>query len=138
MMTLVLDSSVTLAWVHNEEATPAILSVLDRVIASGAWVPSLWRIEVANVLEMSVRRNRMDPELRNKALANLSLLPILLDPETDRQAWGATSLLATCHRLTVYDACYLELAQRRGLPLATLDEQLRAAANAEKIELLGV
>jgi predicted nucleic acid-binding protein len=137
-MTLVLDSSVTLAWVHNEETTPAVLHVLDRVIASGAWVPSLWRIEVANVLEMSVRRNRMGSDLRDKALANLSLLPISLDPETDRQAWGATLQLAARHRLTLYDAVYLELALRRVIPLATLDVELRAAASLEGVKLLGL
>jgi len=137
-MTLVLDSSVTLAWTHNEETTPAVLEVLDRVIANGAWVPSLWRIEVANVLEMSVRCNRMDSDLRNKMLANLSLLPISLDPETDRQAWGATLRLAERHRLTLYNAVYLELALRRAMPLATLDLELRAAAGVEGVKLLGV
>ena len=137
-MTLVLDSSVTLAWVHNEETTPAVLHVLDLVIAGGAWVPSLWRIEVANVLEMSVRRNRMGSDLRNKALVNLSLLPISLDPETDRQAWGATLWLAERHRLTLYAAVYLELALRRTIPLASLDIDLRAAASAEGVKLLGM
>jgi predicted nucleic acid-binding protein len=137
-MALVLDSSVTLAWAHNEETTPAVLHVLDRVIGSGAWVPSLWRIEVANVLEMSVRRNRMGSDLRDKALANLSLLPISLDPDTDRQAWGATLRLAERHRLTMYDAVYLELALRRAMPLATLDLDLRTAASAEGVTLLGV
>ena len=69
---------------------------------------------------------------------NLSLLPISLDPETDRQAWGATLRLAERHRLTLYDAVYLELALRRGIPLATLDIELRAAAKAEGVKLLGV
>jgi predicted nucleic acid-binding protein len=70
-------------------------------------------------------------------LADLSLLPISLDPETDRQAWDATLQLAHRHRLTLYDAAYLELAQRRGLPLATLDRDLRTAATAEGVHLLG-
>jgi predicted nucleic acid-binding protein len=137
-MTFVLDSSVTLAWVHNEETTPAVVHVLDHVIESGAWVPSLWRIEVADVLEMSVRRNRMSSDLRNKALANLSLLPITLDTETDRHAWGATLRLAERRRLTLYDAVYLELALRRSFPLATLDLELRVAASAEGVKLLGM
>ncbi|HZY71671.1 MAG TPA: type II toxin-antitoxin system VapC family toxin, partial [Edaphobacter sp.] len=64
-------------------------------------------------------------------------LPVNVDMETDRQAWGATLQLAARHKLTVYDAAYLELAQRRGLPLATLDGALRTAAEAEKIVLLG-
>ena len=137
-MSLVLDSSVTIAWAYNDETTPQILEVFDRVIANGAWVPSLWRIEVANMLEMKVRGRRNDAAFRDGALANLSLLPISLDPETDRQAWGATLRLAERHRLTLYDAVYLELALRRGIPLATLDIELRAAAKAEGVKLLGV
>lgn len=137
-MSLVLDSSVAIAGSYNDEATPSVLQVFDRIITSGAWVPSLWRIEVANVLEMKVRSRRNDAVFRDKALADLGLLPINLDPETDRQAWGATLLLAALHRLTIYDAVYLELALRRSLPLATLDMQLRTAAKAEGVELLGM
>lgn len=137
-MSLVLDSSVTIAWAYNDETTPQILEVFDRVIANGAWVPSLWRIEVANMLEMKVRGRRNDAVFRDGVLANLSLLPISIDPETDRQAWGATLRLAERHRLTLYDAVYLELALRRGIPLATLDIELRAAAKAEGVKLLGV
>jgi predicted nucleic acid-binding protein len=98
----------------------------------------LWRIEVANVLEMKVRGRRNDAVFRDNALTNLSLLPISIDQETDRQAWGATLRLAERHRLTLYDAVYLELALRRGIPLATLDIELRAAAKAEGVGLLGV
>ena len=137
-MSLVLDSSVALASVINLETTPAVLRAMDLVIANCAWVPSLWRIEVANVLEMGVRRNRFDASFRSKALADLSMLPISLDAETDRQAWGATLQLAARHRLTLYDAAYLELALRRAIPLATLDVELRAAASAEGVKLLGL
>jgi predicted nucleic acid-binding protein len=135
---LVLDSSVTIAWIYNEETTPPVLEVLDRIIASGAWVPALWRMEVANVLEMKVRRRRINAEFRDEALADLSLLPITIDAETDQHVWSATLQLAVRHQLTVYDAVYLELAVRRGLPLATLDRELRAAAQAEGVTLLGV
>jgi predicted nucleic acid-binding protein len=108
------------------------------VVESGAWVPALWRLEVANVLEMGVRKGRFGPAFRDAALADLALLPITVDPETDRQAWGATAKLAARHRLTLYDAAYLELARRRCLPLATLDSELRAAATADDIALLGL
>ena len=91
-MSLVLDSSVTLAWIYAAETTEEISLVFARVIESGAWVP----------------------------------------------AWGATANLATRHRLTLYDAAYLELARRRCLPLATLDHELRAAATAEDVALLGL
>ena len=136
-MSLVLDSSVTLAWVYSTETTEAISDVLARVIESGAWVPALWRLEVANVLEMGVRKGRTDAAFRDAALADLALMPITVDAETDRHAWGATAKLAARHRLTLHDAAYLELARRRSLPLATLDQELRAAAAAEDIILIG-
>jgi predicted nucleic acid-binding protein len=137
-MSLVLDSSVTLARALSDETTAAVERVFNLVSEGGAWVPGLWRLEVANALEMGVRRGRLDADLRDGALADLSLLPIQIDPESDRQAWGATARLAVRHRLTLYDAAYLEIALRRGLPLATLDRELRAAASNEKVRLLGV
>lgn len=136
-MSLVLDSSVTLAFVYGEETTEAVRAVFDR-LAGGAWVPGLWRLEVANVLEMGVRRGRHDAAFRDATLADLSLLPIRLDTETDNHAWGATAQLASCHRLALYDAAYLELARRKAVPLATLDDELRTAALAEGVPLLGV
>ncbi len=137
-MSLVLDSSVTLAWVYSEEITPEIREVFALATASGAWVPALWRLEVANVLEMGVRSRRNSGAFRDATLADLALLPIQVDAETNRQAWGPTLRLATRHRLTLYDAAYLELAKRRELPLATLDAELRGAARAEKIGLMGI
>jgi len=132
-VSLIIDSSATLAWFYGDETTPAIRQVFELLIKDGAWVPSLWRLEVANILEISVRRGRSDV-----TLADLSLLPISLDPETDKHAWDTTLQLAHRHRLTLYDAAYLELAQRRGLPLATLDGDLRTAAIAEGVHLLGM
>ena len=137
-MSLVLDCSATLAWVYGEEVTEAVRAVFNAVGVDGAWVPSLWRLEVANVLEMGVRRRRHDAAFRDATLADLALLPIRLDPETDQHAWGATARLATRHGLTVYDAAYLELARRRDLPLASLDQELRAAALVEGVPLLGM
>ena len=136
-MSLVIDSSTTLAWIYSEETTEAIAEVLVRMKEKGAWVPALWRLEVANVLEMNVRRGRHDAAFRDAALADLAILPISIDAETDRQAWGATLRLAERHRLTLYDAAYLELAQRRGMPLATLDQELRDAALTEGMILMG-
>jgi len=136
-VSVVVDSSAVLAWVYLDETTGAIGEVFAGVIERGAWVPVLWRLEVANLLEMGVRRGRHDAAFRDATLADLALLPIHVDPETDRQAWDATLRLAERHKLTLYDAAYLELAQRRGLPLATLDAELRGAANAEGVILLG-
>jgi predicted nucleic acid-binding protein len=136
-VSLVLDSSVALAWVYREERNDAIAAVFEQVTEAGAWVPSLWRLEVANVLEMGVRRGRIDATFRDATLADFELLPIQSDSETERHAWRSTLRLAERHRLTVYDAAYLELALRRGLPLASLDRELRAAAEAENIALMG-
>jgi len=136
-MSLVIDSSATLAWVYSDETTQAVRHVFDALSEDGAWVPGLWKLEVANILERGVRRGRHDAAFRDATLADLALLSISLDPETDRQVWGATARLAARHQLTLYDATYLELAQRRGLPLATLDRELRSAASAEGVVLLG-
>ena len=135
-MSLILDSSATLAWVYGEETTDAIQAVFSRLTENGAWVPGIWRLEVANVLEMGVRRGRHDAGFRDATLADLALLPIRLDPETDQHAWSTTVRLAERYRLTLYDAAYLELAERRALPLATLDRELRQAAKAAGVMLL--
>jgi predicted nucleic acid-binding protein len=137
-MSLVLDSSVTLAWVYSDETTPAVRDIFDLLSQSGAWVPGIWRLEVANVLETGVRRKRHRADFRDATLADLAQLPIQVDGETDRHAWHATLRLAERHQLTLYNAAYLELALRRSLPLATLDEDLLRAARSEKVGHLGM
>ena len=137
-MSLVLDCSITLAWVYADETTEPVSRVFGALRKGGALVPGLWRLEVANVLEMGVRRKRHDAVFRDATLADLAQLPIQVDGDTDAQAWGATLRLAEHHLLTLYDAAYLELALRRNLPLATLDADLRRAARGEKVELLGI
>jgi len=137
-MNLVLDASITLAWCYAEETTEAVQRSFDIVRTDGAWVPVLWLWEVANVLQMNVRRGRHNTKFRDRALADLALFPIKEDAEAGRQAWSGTLILAERHGLTVYDAAYLEVALRHGLPLATLDQDLRAAARAENVQLLGV
>ncbi len=137
IVNLVIDSSITLAWVYVDETTEAVQQVFSLLSRGGAWVPGLWRLEVANVLEMCVRRKRHDAAFRDATLADLRQLPIQVDPKTDQQAWNATLGLAIRHQLTLYDAAYLELSLRRGLPLATLDEDLRRAATVEKVRVLG-
>jgi len=137
-VSLVLDSSVTLAWLYSDELTDPVRQVFERVTSSRAWVPGLWRLEVANGLHMAVRRRRVDAAFRDASLADLALLNIGTDPDTDTFAWSSTLQLADRHSLTVYDAAYLELALRLSLPLATLDQELRAAAQHAGLALLGV
>ncbi len=136
-MSLVLDSSNTLAWLFEDERTPAADEVLQRVVENGAVAPSLWRLEVANGLQTAVRRGRIDPAFRDASIADLQALTVAVDPETHARAWTDTLELAARHGLTLYEAAYLELALRRRLPLATLDRELRAAADVNGVELLG-
>jgi len=135
-MSFVLDTSTALAWAYSDKPTHAVTQVFDRLAQSGAWVSGLWHLEIANVLEMGVRRKRHSAQFRDATLADLAQLPIDVDGETDHQAWGAALRLAICHELTLYDAAYLELALRRNLPLATLDADLRRAACTEKVKML--
>lgn len=137
-MNLVLDSSVALAWFYDDEIGPAIDEVQNIVVAGGAVVPAIWHLETANGLQMSVRRGRISESLRDTALRELTSLAILVDPETIVRAWSDTLALSTRFGLTVYDAAYLELAARRKLPLASLDRDLRRAAEASGVSLLGL
>jgi predicted nucleic acid-binding protein len=137
-VSLVLDSSATLAWIFGDETTDPIRRVFDAVAEEGAIVPALWRLEVANSLTMAVRRGRIDTEFRRAALADLAVLDVTTDEKTDAHAWGQTLSLADQFRLTAYDAAYLELAQRRNLPLATLDADLRQAAASLGLRLMGM
>lgn len=136
-MSVVIDSSVTVAWFFADERSAAVDAVLAQVTETGAVVPSLWRLEVANALQMSVRRNRIDAAFRDASLNDLRALAVDIDPETDQRAWTTTLHLAERFQLTLYDAAYLELAQRLNLPLATLDQDLRAAAGTLGLTLLG-
>jgi predicted nucleic acid-binding protein len=137
-LSLVLDPSVVLAWAYADEGTPATSQVLDLVAQFGAVVPAIWHLEVANALQQGLRRGRIDKADRDAALNDLADLDIELDSETSVHAWMATLTLADAHGLTLYDAAYLELARRRNLPLATLDRELRAAAEAVGVGLLGI
>jgi predicted nucleic acid-binding protein len=136
-LSLVLDTSLTLSWYFEDERTPAADGALDRVVNEGAVVPALWKLEVANGLQVAIRRKRIDVQFRDDAISQLAAMPIVVDLETDTFAWTTTLHLADQYRLTPYDAAYLELAQRRKLPLATLDGALRTAARAAGIATIG-
>ena len=135
-MSFVLDNSVALAWCFENEQTPVIIAVLDRLTEAGAVVPQLWPIEAVNGLLTAERRNRITRPERQRLARFLHALPISIDDETTNQVWTTTAQLAGLHRLSSYDATYLELAQRLGLPLATRDQALIAAAKAIGVSLL--
>ena len=125
-----LDCSVAVAWCFEDEATADLDALLDRVQLEGAVVPSLWTWEVANVLLHACRRGRIDRDAMRERLALLDMLSIETDDMASGTVWRTGVLtLADTEALTFYDAIYLELAIRRGLPLATSDAALRRAAH---------
>ena len=132
-MPFVLDASVALVWAFTDEQHPTAKLAFERIRIDGACVPSLWWFEVRNILIVNERRRRLTEADTTEFLRKLSHLSVAIDrtPEEAR-------LLALCrrHGLSVYDAAYLELAQREGLPLATLDVQLLRAARVEKVRLI--
>ena len=127
-MSIVLDASVVLEWVFEDERTDRSIALLGNIASNGANVPGIWRLEVANALRSAVRRKRITSDYRSVVLARLSAIPILTDLETDARAWGAIADLSARFDITPYDAAYLELAHRKGLPLATNDIALGNAA----------
>ncbi len=128
---------MVLAWCFEDEQTPAVMDVLDRLTQTGAVAPPLWPMEALNGLLSAERRRRIDADKRRVLAGFLRDLPVTLDVQMTEQAWTATIALAERFRLTVYDACYLEVAQRRRLPLATLDYALSVAADGLRIAVLG-
>ena len=136
-MNFVLDSSLTLAFVFQDEATTDTDKILDSLgQGSKAFTAPLWRWEVGNALLMAERRKRIMPADSQRHLTSLQLLPLELDDQASREAWHATILLARKHQLTLYDAAYLELSIRRGVALGSLDTDLRKAAKFEGVKLL--
>jgi predicted nucleic acid-binding protein len=133
---LVVDASVALAWCFDDEASPVSDAILDMVKDDGAIVPSLWHLELANVLLQAERRGRTIVGGLVARLELLDQLPIATDAETSGRAWREVLALARSERLTTYDAAYLELAVRRGLSLATRDEALLGAAKRLGIALV--
>jgi predicted nucleic acid-binding protein len=136
---LVLDASVAVAWCFADECTAYTEGVLD-LLASGAeaLTASIWPFEVANALLMGERRKRISVAQVTKVLQRISLLPISIDPIRPDTAFGQILSVARQEQLTEYDAAYLELALREGLPLATLDNGLRRAARNAGINLVTI
>jgi predicted nucleic acid-binding protein len=137
MSEFVLDCSAALPWVFANEATAATEALLDDLASGGhAWVPALWHLELANVMLGAQRRGQIDKAGAEKFLATLRAVDIEVDDETISVAWTRTLGLGETYGLTAYDAAYLELALRKGLPLASLDQELRNACSKAGGQLL--
>jgi predicted nucleic acid-binding protein len=128
-MRAVVDASIAIAWFADEIVPEHVLELLDEIANDRAVAPPLFRLEVANVFLALERRRKLAPETRRAMMMDLSKLPIQIDAESIEQTWPKSLNLAERFQLTMYDATYLELAQRMKLPLATLDAALiRASA----------
>ena len=137
-MTLcVLDASVVLAWSFKDEVSPYATLIVRSFKNARAVAPIIWPLEVNNALISAVRRERIDELVANRIRHTLDRLPVDVDSEIAVASLGQRILrLGIEHRLSAYDASYLELAMRRGLPLATQDQRLLRAAGAAGIEIL--
>ncbi len=137
---IAIDSSIAIAWCFTDEHDVYSQSVLAALASERAYVPDLWHLEVANALVVGERRKR---STEAETVAWMGFLSGSFpssenDDETKTRAFSDATHLARMHNLSAYDAAYLELAIRRGLPLATLDEKLKAAARAVGVTLFGI
>jgi predicted nucleic acid-binding protein len=133
----VLDCSATMAWCFGDEAT----TKTDRLLASlastrQAHVPAVWSLEVINVLLVAERRKRISRKDASSFLKLLEAMPIVSETELSSPNLEGIHNLGRTHRISAYDASYLELALRKTVPLATLDNKLKAAARTLKIRCL--
>jgi predicted nucleic acid-binding protein len=136
MMRFVVDTSTTMTWCFNDETTAATDALLDQLQVTDAVVPSVWPLEVANALLVAERRRRITENEAIRLAHLLQSLPIRIDADGAARALGIVLTLAREHTLSSYDASYLELAIRQGLPLATQNTRLRAAATRAGVPLL--
>lgn len=135
-MAFVLDSSAVLALLLPDEQSAAADAIADRLVESAAHVPSIWPLEVRNALLAALRARRITPREFEERVSALDELPIEVDHGTGADILSRTVDIARRHGLTTYDASYLELARRHGVPLATLDGRMRKAGTALKLRLL--
>jgi predicted nucleic acid-binding protein len=134
----VLDTSVALAWCFEDESSSTADAILDLLVSSEAIVPAIWPVEVGNALLAGERRKRITPAETARSLELLRSLNIHLDDAGLGLGVDDLVALARSHKLSVYDAAYLSLAMREGIPLATLDRSLARAAQRVGISLLGL
>ena len=138
MTGFVIDCSVAVAWCFEDEATPASDGLLERLGAEAAAAPAIWPLELGNVLVMAERRGRVNATQVAEFVSLLRELPVAIEEETPQRAFDEVLALARNEGLTTYDASYLELAMRLGVPLATQDKELRLAAERLGTPVLAV
>jgi predicted nucleic acid-binding protein len=137
MAAFVLDASVTMAWCFQDEATEGTRLLLERMAEESAAIPPLWFLEVTNVLVQAQRAGRISDAQVAAFVRLLKMLEWEVDQQPPERVFDHLMPLCRRHRISSYDAAYLDLAMRAGIPLATLDSGLREAAAAAGVEVLG-
>jgi predicted nucleic acid-binding protein len=132
----VVDNSVVMTWCFEDEASKRGDAILDLLAETSAIAPAVWPLEVANVLLVAERSKRISRGESERFLAILHSLPIAVAPQPTPQVFGGAFALARDTGLSAYDASYLLLAMREGVPLATLDRRLRRAARRVGVEVI--
>ena len=132
-MPIVVDNSVVLCWCLADESDPVADRAMQRVVNDGAVVPGIWWYELRNALVVNERRGRIDTADTVAILTDLREMSIAIDRDHDD---GVLFSLARRHDLSAYDAAYVEVALRRGIPMASLDRQFRQAAAVCRVTLI--
>lgn len=135
-MPFILDSSVALCWVLPDESSQAVDRLCDRLADDVAVVPPVWPLEIGNALLVGVRRGRLTSRELSRLVSAIRALPVEIDSASTARSLAETLVIAERYDLTTYDASYIELAKRRGVALATLDQRLRKACSLAKVALL--
>jgi len=132
----VIDNSVVMTWCFKDKTNQYADAILDSLEVSVGFVPSIWPLEVCNVLLVAERKKRIGEADSARFIALLTELPIIIDQEPPERMIKEIFALAREHKLSSYNASYLDLAMRKGLPIATLDKNLIAAAKRSKVPIL--
>ena len=132
----VVDNSVVMSWCFKDESNQYADAVLDRLSEATAFVPSIWPLEVVNVLLAAERKKRLNEADSVRFITLLSQLPIMVEHERPEKIMKDLLALARANNLSSYDASYLDLSMRKGIPIATLDNRLIAAAKKSDVPVL--
>jgi len=132
----VIDNSVVMTWCFKDEENPYADDILDSLENATAYVPSIWPLEVGNVLLVAERKKRLSEADSIRFIALITELPIIIEQESPERMIKEIFALARKHELSSYDASYLDLAMRKGLPIATLDNNLIDAAKRSQVPIV--
>ncbi|NVL90650.1 MAG: type II toxin-antitoxin system VapC family toxin [Desulfobacterales bacterium] len=131
----VVDNSVVMTWCFSDETNKYSDAVLDRLNTATAFVPSIWPLEIGNVLLVAERRKRLSEADSTRFVALIAELPIVIEQEQPERMMKDILALARKHKISTYDASYIDLAMRKGLPIASLDKDLRRAARRSRVAI---